>query len=547
MVSGRVEDGMNELARAERMAPKSEVINRERARAFLQIGRSDLAVAELRKGIAKAPNSLAMKRALARLLLRLRHTRDAIELFASVHEADPGNTRDALNLAGAYATAGRLDDAEKLATAMLNKSQETLQARTVLVGIYRKRGQVTDAAAQLVKMIETNPRHSPGYELVVLRIAQGRYKEAVALLEKLFEANKDAKLQPRQLARLAVAQAASGETMKAAEALAAMKSVADEATEEGARRQLRRIHAVQSVAVYAALGRMRDAAEAHRRARALKAPLPVLTELQRLLRDCRARPEKATKIATTTSKALILHRAGWREHALEEARALVAQVPDSDLGPLMLGNLQLQYGQPREAEKTFRALVAKKPSAYAYGVLGDLAQRIGKTSEAESFFKKALQTDAKDEQAYLKLGLMAEAAGQDAKAVRYYKACVARVPNSSLAYNQLAWVYGRHKRGRQQAIRYALKAREIEPESGSVADTLGWVYYLAGDADNALKYLGEASEKLARNATVWYHLGMAQAKKGLTEKAVSSFKTSLTLNPRSENAEDMRAFLQKNQ
>jgi tetratricopeptide (TPR) repeat protein len=547
IVTGRMEEGMKEFARAERMAPKSQLINRERAQAFLRINRADLALVELKKGLAKAPNSVPMKRVLAGLYLRLGRTRDAIDIFASLHEADPANTRNALSLAGAYAAGGRLDDAEKLARKVLAESKESIRARTVLVSIYKKRGKVAEATEQMTKMIEANPKHPPGYELAILRIAEGRNKDAVALIEKLFAANKDTASQPTHLVRMAVAQAGLGDTIKAANALEGLKSLATAATDEDTRQGLRRLHAVQAVAVHAALGRNDAAAEALRDARRMKVPEGALEQLSRLLRDCRAHSDKAPKIAHTYSALLLLHDAGWKKQALEQAGAMKALLPDSDQGVLMLGNLQLQYGRLPEAEKTFRALVAKKPSAHAYTILGDIAQRHGKAAEAKDLFGKALKANPESETAYLRLGLMAESAGDSATAVRIYKDCVASVPKSVAAYNQLAWIYGQHEKGRQRAIQYARKARELDPESPSVADTLGWVCHLNGDTDNALKYLEEASQKLARNATVWYHLGTAQAKKGLTEKAASSYRTSLALNPRQENAKAMREFLKKNQ
>jgi Flp pilus assembly protein TadD len=79
------------------------------------------------------------------------------------------------------------------------------------------------------------------------------------------------------------------------------------------------------------------------------------------------------------------------------------------------------------------------------------------------------------------------------------------------------------------------------PDSPSVADTLGWIYYQKGAYRSAVDSLREAlklgqESNSADNPTFHYHLGMAYAKSGQATLARQQLQQVLKLNPNSSDA-----------
>jgi tetratricopeptide (TPR) repeat protein len=99
------------------------------------------------------------------------------------------------------------------------------------------------------------------------------------------------------------------------------------------------------------------------------------------------------------------------------------------------------------------------------------------------------------------------------------------------------------------ALSLAQTARRGLPDSPSVADTLGWIYYQKGAYQSAIGLLQEAlklqekNNKMPDNPDIHYHLGMAYAKSGQTGLARQQFERVLKINPNSSDAKNQLAQL----
>jgi Flp pilus assembly protein TadD len=86
----------------------------------------------------------------------------------------------------------------------------------------------------------------------------------------------------------------------------------------------------------------------------------------------------------------------------------------------------------------------------------------------------------------------------------------------------MAFILADHGRGRkdiERALTLAQKAQSLSPESPTIFDTLGWVYYRLGDMKQAVEWLAKAQAGMPQNPIVNYHLGMAHHKAGNAGKA----------------------------
>ena len=81
-----------------------------------------------------------------------------------------------------------------------------------------------------------------------------------------------------------------------------------------------------------------------------------------------------------------------------------------------------------------------------------------------------------------------------------------------MALNNVAVLY--QEAGDPRAVEMAEKAYALVPESGAVADTLGWILHQRGERTRALELLEKAAELAPQMAEIRYHLAVARAEAG---------------------------------
>lgn len=102
----------------------------------------------------------------------------------------------------------------------------------------------------------------------------------------------------------------------------------------------------------------------------------------------------------------------------------------------------------------------------------------------------------------------------------------------------------RMQAGDQRAsVKPAIKAVEAGGEHARYLDTLGWAYYLSGDARNALSNLRKAVELEPDNATIRYHLGAALIAAGQQSPGREEIKRAMALDGNGQWLEDARQLL----
>ena len=100
-----------------------------------------------------------------------------------------------------------------------------------------------------------------------------------------------------------------------------------------------------------------------------------------------------------------------------------------------------------------------------------------------------------------------------------------RVLTRILEQQDAAWAHWNNRAfvrqtlGRREAEDDARRAHQLAPDSASVNDTLGWILVQQDRANEALKFLREATARDANNPAIRYHLGAALAKLGRGREA----------------------------
>lgn len=176
----------------------------------------------------------------------------------------------------------------------------------------------------------------------------------------------------------------------------------------------------------------------------------------------------------------------------------------------LLGQLYLAQRRTAEALREFETLAQRSPNSVAPPtVIGTILRNENRREESKEAFRRALTIDRQ----------------------------------AVVAANNLAWMYAEDDERLDQALELAQTARAGSPDSASVADTLGWIYYKRGLYKTAVPFLKEAADKQPGVPAFQYRLGFAYAKSDEAGLARKALETALKLNPNAPQAQEARAIL----
>jgi len=116
--------------------------------------------------------------------------------------------------------------------------------------------------------------------------------------------------------------------------------------------------------------------------------------------------------------------------------------------------------------------------------------------------------------AQLMLASKYEVAGDYDAAIARYRQILSLAPDAPIALNNLAYALAVRKGELREAVPLAERARTLAPQSGVIADTLGWIYFISGDAGRALPLLSEAARLQPDSAEIREHLATIRAALG---------------------------------
>ena len=103
-------------------------------------------------------------------------------------------------------------------------------------------------------------------------------------------------------------------------------------------------------------------------------------------------------------------------------------------------------------------------------------------------------------------------------------------PNHAEALNYIGYTYAEQGIKLDEAMSLIKKAMKLEPKSGYIVDSLGWVYFQKGVYDKALSYLEKAAELIPNDPTITEHLGDVYLMKKEYKTAFELYKKALSLD-----------------
>ena len=478
-------------------------------------------------------------------LLNSGKSAEAIAEFKRLLAADPSSREMRGRLIAAYLQTGQMSEAEKMLDQAVSSAPEDADARLQRAQIYLQTAQMEKARADLAKVLEYRPNSH----------------HAHFLLAKVHEASGDDRLVRQELdealrikpdfieARLAMAQ-----TLLRGSSPQSSLDILNEAPEAQ-----RNTPGVVSARVWALIG-LKDLGRARQLLdTALNDPNPpaefhiqdgVLKLNENNYAAARAAFELALEKRPGDLRTINLLAGTYLSEqkmalAIEAVRKQVEAVPNRPDLQILLASWYERARYKDEAREAYESAVrAGDPTHHAAISLAKIAASEGRLDDALQELNAVIQASPRNVAAHLMKGTLLDGAGRRPEAIQAYRAVVDIRPDNVIALNNLAYMLAVEGRDLDEALKFAQQAKEYDPESGLVDDTLGWVFYLRGVYDTALVHLQSAARKHADNATIQFHLAMAQAKAGNPEAGRRAYEAGMKLNPNAPEAAEAQSVLQ---
>jgi tetratricopeptide (TPR) repeat protein len=395
-------------------------------------------------------------------------------------------------------TEGKLDEALERARAAVAADPQSASAHFALATVYDRRLDVANATASYNEVLRLNPRAvAAQVELSRLSLSAGDRTGAVEYAERA-RATEPSSLEARVV--LARSLIGAGNLTRAQTEVAALLKAAPNAAV---------VHAVHGtlLATQNNAGAARTAFE----------------------RSLQLSPGFLEALGGLTFLDL---QAKNPAQAVTRLEAEIAKRPRAQLLAL-LARAHVAGGNQAGAEQALRRAVTLDPLFQpGYAMLAQLYTRQGRLEEARVEFEGIAARDPSAAGARTMVGMLLEAQGKRADAVKAYEAAVNGPGRSPVAANNLAFIYAESGQNLDVALQLATTAKQGLPEDPNVDDTLGWVYYKRGQPQQAIPYLQESLKRNPDSAEVLYHLGMAYAAAGDKVRARETLERALKLNPK---------------
>ena len=347
----------------------------------------------------------------------------------------------------------------------------------------------------LEKTIARHPdARQPRLLLVETLLRQGRHSEAVTVAARLAQETSD---DPSTYAALGQAQLAAGEMSQASATFAKLVQMTPDS----------------SSAQYA-LGRA----------------LFATGELPK----ARLALEKAIALSADTLPAkLLLADALYRSNNAAAALALAQQAthdhPSDASAKAALGEFYTRNGRHTEALEMQEAAFQLSPERTSLLRYHAALTRTGKPEQARRAIEKYLALNPLDfDVRFYYAGEMMRT-GEKNSAINHYEMLPADYAERAIVWNNLAWLYG--ATNFTKAISYAEKAVALQPDSPSIADTLGWLWVERGEPARAVPLLAKAWNIGRDFPSIGYHYAEALARSGQAALAVAILRELAAAKP----------------
>ena len=168
--------------------------------------------------------------------------------------------------------------------------------------------------------------------------------------------------------------------------------------------------------------------------------------------------------------------------------------------------------------------------------------QLKENDEAVIYLKRALSITPEDINLLGTIGLIYDGQKKWKECDSVYEKALSIDSSNALLNNNFA--YSLSERGIKLglALKMAKIAITAEPNNSAYLDTIGWVYFKAGDFDMAIGYINKAIQVGGEKSDILEHLGDIQFKMGEKDKALKTWEKALNLD---KNNSELKQKIEK--
>ena len=509
---------------------------------------------EVEQALAVDPKSSRAHLAMAYVYLLRKDPSHVESELKSVADLAPLRSDERIKYAEFQAAKGAVDEAKASMQNVTRQTPDYTPAWRVLAQIALSEKKYDDSLSFL-ENIFTRDAENPDARVLQSEVwlAKGDPAKAIAILDKLNSAYPNIPVVKYQLARAYLGSKNPGQATAAleqaiatkpdyAEAIVALaelnvrsgKPQAVAAAMEGLLKKRPELLQARFLLAnaYQALGRLDDAAALFREQikAAPQSPeayflLGVILRQQKKADEARQAFEKASELAPDNLDSIdqLLDMDLADKHydaAQQRVQQQLQKRPDAAGVHFLEAKIYAaQQDWPHAEAALEKAINLDANFGAAYELLVSVYVEANKLPQAVSELEAMLKKNPNDPTVLARLAAVYEKMQDYPKASNSYEKVIGLQPDFAMAFNNLAVLYGERLNRLDRAYELAQKARTLQPNDGSISDTLGWILYKRGNYQQALTPLQESAAKLPENPEVQFHLGMTNYMMGQTEVA----------------------------
>jgi tetratricopeptide (TPR) repeat protein len=523
------------LVAAEQSLQKALAVEPQSAQAHLAMAvfgwlRKDLVKAneEFQKAAELEPINSPMRLRWVDFKLNTGAAKEARELLDQMTQKAPDFNPPWVYLARISFDEQKFQDCSNIVQRVLAQDGGNFEARLLHARLQRVNGNAADAITEMDQLKKGYPR-SPEllFQLSLAHLQNRDRQKAISLLEEALKLNPELSEAILLLAELRIQ---GGES---AAAIASLQDLIRKHPEVG-----RAYYLLASA--YGAQARFEDALTIYRtieKSNPTNAAAPFLSglayRLQNRSTEARQSFQKALQLAPydplVNYQIVDLEIADKNyEAAFQRTRALLEKNPKLAVAKFLEARVFVAQTNFASAEAALEQSIEWDPNfGSAYTLLAQIYLAQKRAPQAIEKLEQMVKHDTRNLATLILIGTIHEQAGDAQKAVSAYERALKINPSFAVGLNNLAYQLA-EKLGRlDEAYAHALKAREVAPDNGSIADTLGWILFRRHEYVRALPVIQEAATKAPQEPEIQFHLAMAHYMMAQEEPARTAFTRSL--------------------
>jgi tetratricopeptide (TPR) repeat protein len=226
----------------------------------------------------------------------------------------------------------------------------------------------------------------------------------------------------------------------------------------------------------------------------------------------------------------------WYEAVVDPARKLPAQ--------LRIAVLHEESGQPERAIETLQSVQASDSEdgetlRNAFLLEGELLNRRGDLAASVEALNRGLQIFEDDRALLYARALTYERLDRVPEAIIDLQVLVTEDPEDADALNALGYTLADRTEDYDEALSYIERALALSPDQPAILDSMGWVLFKLGRAEEALAYLERAFEA-QEDAEIAAHLAEVLAALGRDSEAREFWQKGAGLDPENRAIQRLR-------